>query len=772
MTEHQYNLKVKQSLELLENGNINDVLERLESLYKIKPIRLNWYIAKAKYIWKSTRMAGPAIKCLTEKSWCLYEYPGMSELTELYMRLVGSYHDDLDRQRHRFLFLSSCETKTEKDEKWFEEIKQHLRKMETEFLENPVSEYNVKQLLDLYFISQNQIMYYMISCYIRLKSMSVSIEHEWFEQFSNHDFLSERLTEKSEASFVLVEDEASDGLDEKITCYILQEFSKKVYYIKAPIVFEVDHIINIEDTVVASMDAVEVSERIYTIYPAAVTCKGEDLGDNREYLLNHILQNDLEQQTTVILTSGTLMDNLCRQPILKKNLERLYGFVSPPLESQMAFGWAGNYLSYISQVHDTDAAKLLAQPAECSYSIIIPARNSAGTLRYTLMSCLNQRYQGNYEIILSDNSTPGNTEVYQLYKELDDSRIKYYRTPREYNLSRSFEFAFLHAKGEFLLSLGSDDALLPWTLEVLEELRKTYPDEDVIQWERGFYAWPGFNGGQQHQFVIPRGYQKGSFGPEYFTRQFYFGSIFNNSDQMYLLPNLYLNSGCRRDYLKKILAKTGRLFDGICQDIYMGVVNAAINEKILNIRYPLTIAGMSGGSMGAKANMVYELKEDEAEFLNDLKKTANIGGYCASVYERMMPEVTTDKSSLYNCILRMIARGIIAESDLEHFDFRKWFLDVFCQMDIRDPLFDKKVHYFRYTASLHGEEFLKWFDENIYHKALTPRKIDEEKLAGIRQKKCYKEGTDSYGGQTLDASKYEVYNVYDASLLFEKISGL
>ena len=186
----------------------------------------------------------------------------------------------------------------------------------------------------------------------------------------------------------------------------------------------------------------------------------------------------------------------------------------------------------------------------------------------------------------------------------------------------------------------------------------------------------------------------------------------------------------------------------------------------------MTIAGMSGGSMGAKANMIYELKEEESAFLNDLKKTANIGAYSASPYERLMPEVTTDKSSLYNCILRMIARGVIAESDLEYFDFRGWFLDVFRQMDIRDPLFDKKVHYFRYTASLHGDEFLKWFDETIYQKAFIPREIDEDKLAGIRQKKCYKEGTDSYGGQTLDASKYGVYNVYEASLLFEKISGL
>ena len=772
MTEQEY-IAALNRIYHSETGEESAETERLlERLYTVKPVRLSWYTAKAKNVWKNSRSWKAVFPILANKGWYLFPYPGIQEVAELYMDLVSSYRDITDMQRNKLMYLNICADRTKEDEDWAAQIHNRFQQKKLDFINHPESTEIAGQLLDYYFIFNDKILFCLLISYMQNKGMAFPVRREWFLDFPNKGYLTENLETNAEVPFIVVEDEVFDGLDEKIISFILKELSKKVYYIKAPMVFEVDHVIDIEDTVAASMDTMEISEGIYTIYPAAVIYKEEDLGDNREYLLNHIIQNDLKRQTAVILARGTLMDNLCRQPILKKNLERLYGFVSPPLESQMVFGWAGEYLSYISQIHDTDAARLLARPTECSYSIIVPARNSASTLRYTLMSCLNQRYQGDYEIVLSDNSTPGNTEVYQLYKELNDPRIKYYRTPREYNLSRSFEFAFLHARGEFLLSLGSDDALLPWTLEALDELRKSYPDEDVIQWERGFYAWPGFNGGQQHQFVIPRNYQKGCFSPEYLSRQFYFGSIFSNSDQMYLLPNLYLNSGCRRDYLKSILAKTGRLFDGICQDIYMGVVNAAINDKILNIRYPLTIAGMSGGSMGAKANMIYKLKEEESAFLNDLKKTANIGAYSASPYERLMPEVTTDKSSLYNCILRMIARGVIAESDLEYFDFRGWFLDVFCQMDIRDPLFDKKVHYFRYTASLHGEEFLKWFDETIYQKAFIPREIDEDKLAGIRQKKCYKEGTDSYGGQTLDASKYGVYNVYEASLLFEKISGL
>ena len=770
MNEFDYNLELEHCDKILNCGKTDEVFKKLQDLYKIKPVRLNWFIVNAKYLWKKSGQ--PAFAGLADKSWLLYIYPGVEELTNLNINMVQTYQDIPDIQRHKLLLINLRSTGTKEDEDWHNEMQKNYRKAKADFLQQPESEEKIKCLFDLYFSFHNNTLLFLLAAYMRLKQPHISIEREWFLDFPNNAFLTENLLEESKRPFILIGDESSDGLDEEIVVYILRQFQKKVYYMKPPIAFEVGKEIAIEDTVGISMDNSEVVDNIHTIYPVEIIYKGESLGDNREYVINDLIQNYINNQCAVVLTSGTLMDNLCCQPILKKNLERLSGLISPPLESQMVFGWAGEYLSYISQIHDIDAARLLARPTECSYSIIVPARNSASTLRYTLMSCLNQRYQGDYEIVLSDNSTPGNTEVYQLYKEINDPRIKYYRTPREYNLSRSFEFAFLHARGEFLLSLGSDDALLPWTLEALDELRKSYPDEDVIQWERGFYAWPGFNGGQQHQFVIPRNYQKGSFSPEYLSRQFYFDSIFSNSDQMYLLPNLYLNSGCRRDYLKTILAKTGRLFDGICQDIYMGVVNAAINDKILNIRYPLTIAGMSGGSMGAKANMIYELKEEESAFLNDLKKTANIGAYSASLYERLMPEGTTDKSSLYNCILRMIARGVIAESDLEYFDFRGWFLDVFRQMDIRDPLFDKKVHYFRYTASLHGEEFLKWFDETIYQKAFIPREIDEDKLAGIRQKKCYKEGTDSYGGQTLDASKYGVYNVYEASLLFEKISGL
>lgn len=772
MTEQDYFAELDKIKQLQEAGNDKAVACYLEKLYEIKPVRLSWYVAKAMHIWKTTGSVRHTFQILADKGWHLYDYPGLQEMTNLSMALVSSYKDIPALRRQRLLFNSICKKECVENQNWEVALLDDFRQTKINFLKNPESERIALNLRSVYFSSGNPVMFLLMFLYMQSINPSVSHHRKEFLQFTNYGILMESLSPKEEIPFIVLEDENSDGLDEKVLLCVLQKFQKNVYYLKAPVRIEVDHEVDLCATVDSSIDTMEIVENLYTIYPVSVICNRNVLGDNREYILNYLLENQLKDQFALVFTNDILMENLCRQPVLKKNLERLYHNVSTAFKSQIVFGWMGDYLAYISQIHLTDVRKLLDKPTACSYSVIIPARNSSATLRCTLMSCLTQRYQGNYEIVLSDNSTPGNTEVYQLYKELYDPRIKYYRTPREYNLSRSFEFAYLHARGEFLLSLGSDDALLPWALEELDKLRKQYPDENIIQWERGFYAWPGFNGGQQNQFIIPGKYQKNDFCPKYLNRQFYLNSLFTDSNRMYILPNLYLNSGCRREYLRTILSKTGRLFDGICQDIYMGIVNITINEKILNIEYPLVIAGMSDNSMGAKANLIYKLSADETDFLNDLKYTANIGGYCPSPYECLMPEVTTDKSSLYNCILRMIARGVILESDLEYIDFRKWFLDVYRQMDIRDPMFDKKIHYFRYTASMHGEKFLQWFDETIYYPALQPYHIDSAKIAKARNQKSYTEGEGPAGSLTLDASKYHVKNVYDASKLFERISGL
>lgn len=83
---------------------------------------------------------------------------------------------------------------------------------------------------------------------------------------------------------------------------------------------------------------------------------------------------------------------------------------------------------------------------------------------------------------------------------------------------------------------------------------------------------------------------------------------------------LYINSGFKRSYMKTLLEKTGRLWDGICQDIYMSIVNILINDHILNIRYPLTIAGMTGRSIGATCVQAHTEDNELIKFKDEQRK--------------------------------------------------------------------------------------------------------------------------------------------------------
>ena len=190
---------------------------------------------------------------------------------------------------------------------------------------------------------------------------------------------------------------------------------------------------------------------------------------------------------------------------------------------------------------------------------------------------------------------------------------------------------------------------------------------------------------------------------------------------------LYINSCYRKSYLNTLLEKTGRLWDGVCQDIYMGVITAAINPKILNVEFPLTIAGMSDASVGANANRGVHTNEEFAKLMQRVQKDNNVGGYYRTLYEQYIPSTGTDTYSLYTSIMRAISIGVIPEMYLDQvIPWRLWYQKLASELDIMDVAFDAKIHEMRYCASLLGEDFLAWFDESIYEPLLKPVYIDEK----------------------------------------------
>src|SRR5262249_38681440 len=113
------------------------------------------------------------------------------------------------------------------------------------------------------------------------------------------------------------------------------------------------------------------------------------------------------------------------------------------------------------------------------FSIVIPTRDRADTLRHTLRTCLAQDF-ADFEIVVSDNdSSPAVREVVENFA---DSKIKYIRTRRLLAMSDSWEFALEHAAGEFITVIGSDDGLLLHALTEIDRVLRM-SDATILRWD-------------------------------------------------------------------------------------------------------------------------------------------------------------------------------------------------------------------------------------------------------------------------------------------------
>lgn len=99
------------------------------------------------------------------------------------------------------------------------------------------------------------------------------------------------------------------------------------------------------------------------------------------------------------------------------------------------------------------------------FSIIMPVYNRANFLEKSIGSVLSQTYTHFELIVVDDGSTDHTAEVVQGFKvKYPDKQIHYlYKENGERGAARNY--GVLHAKGELLTFLDSDDILLPHCLE-------------------------------------------------------------------------------------------------------------------------------------------------------------------------------------------------------------------------------------------------------------------------------------------------------------------
>jgi hypothetical protein len=229
------------------------------------------------------------------------------------------------------------------------------------------------------------------------------------------------------------------------------------------------------------------------------------------------------------------------------------------------------------------------------FSVVIPTREGASTLKHSLRTCLEQDFD-DFEVVVCDNcSSPATRQVVQ---DCSSARIQYVRSETPLSMSSNWELAVSQAAGQYVTVLGDDDALLPHALRVLDHLI-TRSAARAIRWEAAFYLWPTIALPEEANYLrLPTASQIKAVD----ARQTISAVI--RFEQCYsTLPMLY-NSVVERSLLDELRQRAGRLFLTRYPDVCSGFMVASALSQYLSSDLPMSIAGLSHKSVGVGHHMI------------------------------------------------------------------------------------------------------------------------------------------------------------------------
>lgn len=389
----------------------------------------------------------------------------------------------------------------------------------------------------------------------------------------------------------------------------------------------------------------------------------------------------------------------------------------------------------------------------CRFSVVIPTRNSHNVLKYTLKTCLDQKFE-DYEIIISDNSS--NNLTMELIEEFSDPRIKYYRTERELAMTENFNFAISKAEGEYILVLGSDDGLLLHALNTLDNILYTL-DTKILHWNPVFYAWPDVKlKGLENCLYIPKT-TVGKINQGVFNYSELIDNISNFEVPYNVMPMLYCNAVVHRDLVFQLKKLTGNVFNGLSPDVYSGFALACTQEKYVSIDIPITIGGSSGKSNGianSNPNQDTESKEIQEDYLK-LNNVVKMDRF------KVIPDVPNVAVAVAESLFTIKE---LLEPYSRNFSLNRKKMIQICaegldNADIEFPIYTQRI----YESLEDDPVLLEWFVKNYINN------FDYSK--NKQASKGYQKGFTATGDLLLDLSDFNISDVYGAAEIYRRVTG-
>jgi glycosyltransferase involved in cell wall biosynthesis len=120
-------------------------------------------------------------------------------------------------------------------------------------------------------------------------------------------------------------------------------------------------------------------------------------------------------------------------------------------------------------------------------SVLLPTHDRLEYLRYAVESVRRQDGE-DWEVIVSDNASSEDIAGY--VNGLGDQRIRYVSTGRFVPVTENWNNALRHSRGDYVVMLGDDDALLPGYYSGLRDLVDWFEQPEVIYTGALLFAYP------------------------------------------------------------------------------------------------------------------------------------------------------------------------------------------------------------------------------------------------------------------------------------------
>ena len=226
------------------------------------------------------------------------------------------------------------------------------------------------------------------------------------------------------------------------------------------------------------------------------------------------------------------------------------------------------------------------------FSIVIPTLNRCGILGNAIRTALNQSYD-DYEILISNNGSTDDTE--NVVQGFDDPRIRYVKRHTTVCMNDHWDWILEQVKGDWIIFLSDDDALLSYCLQYLDKAVAAYPEIELFSYRFIHYFYGGRLDGLEKVLVVPENLNNSIKVLD--SRK----ELVERFKAIKFRNPAFPTACVSRAFLNRIREKYGKNFFMWTPDISSGFVHLANSREFCRINLPLAISGKGVHSYGSGA---------------------------------------------------------------------------------------------------------------------------------------------------------------------------